>query len=291
MKIIRKLFYTTLTTFIIIAVYTISNFKDNTLRTNLELEEVINMKTNSVYLLNKNNYLTKVDIYLDKSNKEEQVNSLVNYLKKSNKKIESNYRGYIPDKTIIINSEIKDNILYIDLSKDILEENEKIVIPGLVKSLLSLKNIDKVDLRVEGQYLSNYSGLLDDKISINEEYNISNRKDINEVVIYYLSDDYNYIPVTKYINDEREKIEIIIEELKENNNSNLISYLNNNLELINYEEENDIYILNFNKYLNDDKNTNEYVLNEIAYSIFDNYNVSSVIFKINNKNKKIIHKS
>lgn len=291
MKIIRKLFYTTLTTFIIIAVYTISNFKDNTLRTNLELEEVINMKTNSVYLLNKNNYLTKVDIYLDKSNKEEQVNSLVNYLKKSNKKIESNYRGYIPDKTIIINSEIKDNILYIDLSKDILEENEKIVIPGLVKSLLSLKNIDKVDLRVEGQYLSNYSGLLDDKISINEEYNISNRKDINEVVIYYLSDDYNYIPVTKYINDDREKIEIIIEELKENNNSNLISYLNNNLELVNYEEENDIYILNFNKYLNDDKNTNEYVLNEIAYSIFDNYNVSSVIFKINNKNKKIIHKS
>lgn len=82
MKIIRKLFYTTLTTFIIIAVYTISSFKDNTLRTNLELEEVINMKTNTAYLLNKDNYLTKVNIYLDSNKQEEQVKYMVEYLKK-----------------------------------------------------------------------------------------------------------------------------------------------------------------------------------------------------------------
>lgn len=290
MKIIRKLFYTTLTTFIIIAVYTISSFKDNTLRTNLELEEVINMKTNTAYLLNKDNYLTKVNIYLDSNKQEEQVKYMVEYLKKNNKRIERGYKGYIPKKTNILSIEIKDNILYLDLSKDFLEENTKVTVPGLVRSLLSIKNIDRVDLKVEKEYINNYDKLLDDKIAINEEYNINNRKNISEVVIYYLTNDNNYIPVTKYLNDDREKIEIIIDELKESNNSNLISYLNNNLKLKDYEEENDVYILNFNDYLNEDKTTKEYLLNEIAYSIFDNYQVSSVMFKINDKNEKIIYK-
>lgn len=291
MKIIRKLFYTTLTTFIIITVYTISSFKDNTLRTNLELEEVINMKTNTAYLLNKDNYLTKVNIYLDSNKQEEQVKYMVEYLKKNNKRIERGYKGYIPEKTNILSIEIKDNILYLDLSKEFLEENTKVIVPGLVRSLLSIKNIDRVDLKVEKEYINNYNKLLDDKIAINEEYNINNRKNINEVVIYYLTNDNNYIPVTKYLNDDREKIEIIIDELKESNNSNLISYLNNNLKLNDYEEENDVYILNFNNYLNEDKTTKEYLLNEIAYSIFDNYQVSSVIFKINDKNEKIIYKN
>jgi len=291
MKIIRKLFYTTLTTFIIITVYTISSFKDNTLRTNLELEEVINMKTNTAYLLNKDNYLTKVNIYLDSNKQEEQVKYMVEYLKKNNKRIERGYKGYIPEKTNILSIEIKDNILYLDLSKEFLEENTKVIVPGLVRSLLSIKNIDRVDLKVEKEYINNYNKLLDDKIAINEEYNINNRKNISEVVIYYLTNDNNYIPVTKYLNDDREKIEIIIDELKESNNSNLISYLNNNLKLNDYEEENDVYILNFNNYLNEDKTTKEYLLNEIAYSIFDNYQVSSVMFKINDKNEKIIYKN
>lgn len=290
MKIIRKLFYTTLTTFIIISVLTITNFKNNTLRTNLEIENIINMKTNSVYLLNKDNYLTKVDIFLDKDNQNNQVISIVNYLKEANKKIESNYKGYIPSDTKILDLNIKNNILYLNLSKDFLKGDINVIIPGLVKSILFIKSIDKVDLKVNGNYIDNYNYLLDNKIPINIKYDINNRKNIKEVILYYLSKDNNYIPVTKYLNDDREKIEVIIEELKNNDNENLISYLNSNIELISYSEENDIYFLNFNKYLEDDKDKLDYNLNEIAYSIFDNYNVSSVMFKINNNNLKIIHK-
>ena len=290
MKIIRKLFYTTLTTFIIISVLTITNFKNNTLRTNLEIENIINMKTNSVYLLNKDNYLTKVDIFLDKDNQNNQVISIVNYLKEANKKIESNYKGYIPSDTKILDLNIKNNILYLNLSKDFLKGDINVIIPGLVKSILFIKSIDKVDLKVNGNYIDNYNYLLDNKIPINIKYDINNRKNIKEVILYYLSKDNNYIPVTKYLNDDREKIEVIIEELKNNDNENLISYLNSNIELISYSEENDIYFLNFNEYLEDDKDKLDYNLNEIAYSIFDNYNVSSVMFKINNNNLKIIHK-
>lgn len=290
MRIVRKLFYTTLTTFILIFLLTITSIKNNTLRTNLELENIINMKTNSIYLLNKDNYLTKVDIFLDKDKPEKQVIEIINYLKENNKIIESNYKGYIPKNTEILDLDIKSNVLYLNLSKDATENNINIVIPGLIKSLLDIKSFDKVDLKIEGKYLNNYDYPLDNKIPINSEYEISNRKNIKEVIIYYQSNDNNYIPVTKYLNDDREKIEVIIEELKENSNESLISYLNNNIRLIDYEEENDIYFLNFNNYLNDDDKTLDYNLYEIAYSVFDNYDVSSVMFKINDNNLKIIHK-
>lgn len=288
--IIRKLFYTTLTTFIIIAILTLINFKNNTLRTNLELDNTINMKTNSIYLLNEDNYLTKVDVFVEKDKPIDQVKNIIRYLKEDNKKIESTYKGYIPNNTKIIELYIKENILYLNLSDEFLKGNLDIMIPGLIRSILDIKSIKKVDLKVMGNYIDNYDYLLDDKIPINTRYNINNRKNIKEVLLYYLSKDNNYIPVSEYVNDDREKIEIIIDELKGNNDGKLISYLNSNTKLIDYNEENDILFLNFNNYLKDDKKVLNYNLNEIAYSVFENYNVSSVMFKINDDNLKIIHK-
>lgn len=290
MNIVRKIFYTTLTTFIIITIYTLSYSKNNVLRTNFELEEIINMNTTPIYLLNNNNYLTKVDIFLDTDNLEDKPNAIIEYLKESNKKIKTNYNGYIPNNTKINNIKINNNILYIDLSEELLNGNTSIIIPGLVRSLLCIENINKVDLKVNEKYIENYEGLLDNKISINSKYEISNRNNIAEVTIYYMSKDNNYIPVTKYLNDDREKIEIIIEELKDSKNSNLISYLNENAKLLDYEEDNNILFLNFNESLNDDDNKLNNTLNEIAYSIFDSYNILSVMFKINDKNVKIINK-
>lgn len=291
MKVIRKLFYTTLTTFIIITTLTLTNFKSNTLRTNLEIENTPNMKTNSLYLLNNDNYLTKVDIYIEKDIPSNQIKNIINYLKEDNKRIESNYKGYIPSNTKVIELNIKENILYLNLSEDFLKGNIDIMVPGLVRSILDIKSVNKIDLKVMGEYINNYDYLLDNKIPINTRYNISNRKNINEVMLYYLSKDNNYIPVSKYVNDDREKIEIIIEELRDNCDEKLISYLNSNTKLIDYNEENDILFLNFNNYLKDDKDILNYNLNEIAYSVFDNYNVSSVMFRINDNNLKIIHKT
>ena len=290
MKIIRKLFYTALTTFTIIIVLTLVNFKSNTLRTNLELENLTDIKTNSLYLLNADNYLTKVDVFLEKDTPVNQVKNIINYLKVDNKKITASYKGYIPSNTKIIESNIKDNILYLNLSDDFSKGNLDLIIPGLVRSILSIKSINRIDLKVMGKYINNYNYLLDYKIPINISYNINNRKNIKEVLLYYLSKDNNYIPVSKYVNDDREKIEIIIDELKDNKDEKLISYLNSNTKLLDYNEENDIIFLNFNNYLKDDNDVLEYNLNEIAYSVFDNYNVSSVMFKINDNNLKIIHK-
>ena len=101
-----------------------------------------------------------------------------------------------------------------------------------------------------------------------------------------------YVPVTKYLNDKREKVEIIIDELKNNNSSsNLISYLNNNLELIDHKEESDVLFLNFNDYLidkNDEVTKN--TLNSIAYSVLENYDVNMVMFEVDNKEVSYISK-
>lgn len=289
MRIIRRLFYTTITTFIILTIYTISNIDRNVLRTNLEIENITNLKTDTIYLLNKDNYLTKVDIFLDSKNQKDKIYNIVECLKKT-KNLKSNYKGYIPKNTKIISLDIKDKTIYIDLTKDFNESDINISVPGLVKSLLEIKNIDKIDLKVEGKYLENYNRLLTKDIAINKKYYLNDRKNINKVVIYYLTEDNNYIPVTKYLNDKREKIEIIVDELTNNTDFNLISYLNSNTRLINYKEENNVLLLNFNKYLIDDKNIIDYNLLELSYSIFDNYDVYSVIFEVDGKQLDIINK-
>ena len=129
--------------------------------------------------------------------------------------------------------------------------------------------------------------ILDKRIGINKNYDITSLNNINRVVIYYLeniNDDLYYVPVTKYVNDDREKINIIIEELASSYiyESNLMSYLNSNVSLLEYEEKENIMSLNFNDYLFDgnDKVLEE-VLYSIAYSVFDNYDVSMVSFEVN----------
>ena len=55
-KALRKIFITTLTAFVLLVTYSIPNLsKDNTLKTNLEIEYITGIGTNYIYLL---------DIYL-----------------------------------------------------------------------------------------------------------------------------------------------------------------------------------------------------------------------------------
>ena len=62
----------------------------------------------------------------------------------------------------------------------------------------------------------NLPTILTKDYGINKKYEISSNKDINKVVLYYLGFDNNFIPITKYVNDKREKLEIIVEDLSSN---------------------------------------------------------------------------
>lgn len=290
-KIIKKIFNTTITMFIILTIFTLKTTSNsNVLRTNVEIDDITNLTTNNIYLLNKNNLLVKTKVFIN-NKKNKEIESIIKYLTITNNKTPVGLKTYIPKNTKILNYKLENNTLIIDLSKEFLSTaNKQLVITGLVYSLLEIKDIDNIMLQVEGKPIEGYNEVLNKNIGINNEFLFNSRYDISRVVIYYVDKIDNktyFVPVTKYLNDTREKIEIIIDELKENNN--LISYLNDNAELINYREEGNVLYLNFNEYLidsNDEVSKN--IMKTIAYSVFDNYNVNVVCFETNSKRVDMI---
>lgn len=298
-KALKKIFLTTLSLFILLTVFTITNYKnDNVIRTNLEIEEVVGLKTNNIYLLNDKGLLIQTKVLLDGATQEEKIKKLIiNLTEGGSNSFSDGLEKVIPRGTSVNNVIIGNKYVTIDFSKEILkvsEEKEKAMITSLVYSVMDLDDYLGVSILVDGKSLEEYPNskekinkILDKSIGINKSFNITSLNDINKVVIYYLeniNDNLYYVPVTKYVNDDREKVNIIVEELATSYiyESNLMSFLNSNVSLLGYEEKNDIMFLNFNDYLFDgnDKILEE-VLYSIAYSVFDNYDVSMVSFLVN----------
>ena len=129
---------------------------------------------------------------------------------------------------------------------------------------------------------------LDRSFGINKEYDLTSTDSINQVTVYYVdeyNDNYYYVPVTKYLNDDRDKIKIIIDELTSANmyQTNLMSFLNSNTELLDIQQSEDVLSLNFNSYIFNDA-TKKDILEEVIYticlSVGDNYNVEEVVFQV-----------
>lgn len=298
-KALRKIFTTTLSLFILLFVLTITsnNNMENLLKTNLQIGD--NGKyVHSIYLLNDSGLLVKSKILLDEENEKSKIASLVTNLVVGNSNIMvDGLRGVIPKGTTIKEVIVGKNIVTIDFSKEILNvssNDEKKMVAAIVYSIMELGNYKGVSLLVEGENFDKYPNslekiptVLNKSLGINESYNITSRDDINKVVIYYLENIDNnlyYVPVTKYLNDNRDKIKIIVEELSSNYiyESNLMSFLNSNTKLLEYRKDDDVMYLNFNDYLFDgnDKVLEE-VIYSLAYSVFDNYDVNMVMFEVN----------
>ena len=301
-KAIRKIFITTLSLFILLVVYSIPNtINNNVLRTNLEVENTTGLYTNNIYLLNNDNYLVKAKILLDSKKIEDKIKKIISNLTISkSSKFSNDLKAIIPKDTKLLNMSINNKIVTLNFSSEFLNmkvDKEKQIISGLVYSILDLDDIDGVIILVNNKVLDKYPNtkeelpkILDKKIGINKEYNLSSRDNINKVVIYYINKSGNnnyYVPVTKYVNDSRDKIKIIVEELTTSYiyENNLMSFLNSNTRLINYKEQENIMFLNFNKYLFDgNSKVMEEVLYTISYSVFDNYDVNQVMFQVDGKN-------
>lgn len=300
-KALRKIFITTLSLFILLIAYSIPTLEDSyTLKTNLEIENSTGLYTNNLYLLNSDGYLVKSKILLESSDIKDKVAEIIKQLTiQDTNHFPKGLFPYIPKDTKILNILYGDEKITIDFSKEFLDmtvEQEKQVISGIVFSILDLNEAQEVIILVEGEVLSEYPNThetipspLDKSIGINKKYQITSRNDISKVVIYYLSEideDLYYVPVTKYVNDDRDKIKIIIDELASSYiyESNLMSFLHSNVQLLDYYEQENVLFLNFNDYLfdNNDKVLEE-VLYSIAYSVFDNYDVSMVMFEVNSE--------
>ena len=274
--------------------------KNESIKTNISHS---NSENNIVYLIDNNKYISRVSTILTSKSKEDKIKEIINILTiDSNNYIREGFKKVIPKNTKLLNFEIQDQLVKLNFSKELLNVdiyNEEKMIEAIVYSLTSLDNIKYISIYVEGSILNKLPNsnkklptILDRSIGINKEYNINNINNTTKTTIYYLSkynDYYYYVPVTKINNDDISKIEIIIKELTSSKmlNTNLISYLNNNTELLSYNETDKSLLLNFNENILDDINTNN-ILEEVSYSINlsikDNYdNVDSVLYYVNDK--------
>ena len=295
-KIINKIFRTTLIMFLILTVFTITNeSKEKVLRTNLEINNIKDIDKTKLYLLSNNNYLVETNVYINSDKLEDKINKIIEYLKINNNKIPKGLKGHLLKDIKINNINLEDNDIKINFSKEFLNIKDKeLVIEGLVYSLLNLDEINSIEVLVENNYLENYEYKLNKNIGINKQYILKNRKDVNKINLYYYNkiNNIEYLtPVTKYINDKRKKIEIILDELINNIPNNLISYMDDKVKLKEYKEENDLIILKFNEnFIGENKDLNKKIINQIALTIFENYDVNTVLFQENDEKIEYITK-
>ena len=295
-KAIRKIFTTTLSMFIILCVFSFTTIDfSNTLKVNLEINDITGVGNSYVYLLSKNDYLVRKNIYLDSDNDVLNIKKALSYLI-DDSKYSDELLGVIPKNTKIYDVIVGNNLVTVNFSKEIMNvsiNHEKHMISSIVYTIMDMVDVLGVSILVEGEVLKKYpntgeeiNSILDKSIGINNRYDITSRENINRVILYYvdfIDEEILYVPVTKYINDDRDKIKIIVEELSNSYLSevNLMSFLNSNIELMEYNIENDIFFLNFNEYLFDDNDKIlEEVIYTISYSIFDNYDVNMVMFLV-----------
>ena len=295
-KALRKIFITTLSLFILVVAFSLKGVGNTeTLAVTAHGEVENKGDIYNIYLLNKNNLLVRSKIYMNEDNIKDRVYKIINSLNDSNKV--NGLSGVIPSGTKLKDVIVGKEIVTLNFSKDILKvdlDKEKNMISSIVYSILELDKVEGVSILVEDEVLSKYpvskeklDPILNKSIGINKVYHITSRNNINEVVIYYLdriNNDMYYVPVTKYINDDREKIKIIVEELASSYlyEGNLISFLNSNTVLLDYQKDDGIMRLNFNDYIMDgnDKLVEE-VIYTISLSVFDNYPSEMVSFEVN----------
>lgn len=298
---IRKIFITTLSLFIFLVVYSLPTLDNSyVLKTNLEIESTTGLATDNIYLLNDDGYLVKSRVLLEGPTLEDRIAEVLDQLTvRDENHFPKGLFPYIPKGTKVLNILHGEGKVTVDFSHEFLNMDvytEKQIISGVVFSILDLGDVEEVIILVEGEVLREYpntkeglSSPLTKNIGINQEYNLTSRDDISKVVIYYLSrinDEMYYVPVTKYLNDSRDKIKIIIDELSTSYiyEPNLMSFLHSQVELLDYYEQENVLFLNFNQFLFDsDDKVLEEVLYSISYSVFDNYDVSMVMFEVNSQ--------
>lgn len=271
--------------------------KDENIKYNINNKK----ETNIIYLVDSNNYISRVSTILTSEKQESQIKEIISILTiDSNKYIRDGFKKIIPKNTKLISLSIENDLVKLNFSKELLNIEDKYqekMIEAIVYSITSLDNIKYVSIYVEGKILNKLPNgkrletILSRNIGINKEFNISSLNNTSRATIYYLSknnDYYYYVPVTKYYNDSISKIEIIIKELTSNKmiNTNLMSYLNSKTELLSYNETDKSLLLNFNENILNDINTNN-ILEEVTYSInlsiSDSYDVKEVLYYVNDK--------
>lgn len=297
-KFYRKIVVTTAVLFSFTLMNFLSNQKEKPVQ---KLEYISNYDKQVVYLIDAYSRVARTSISMEKENdiasQAKKILELLIIEGEGEAKLPSGFKGIIPNETKIIGISYKDGLLKINFSKDLLnveKSNEEKVVEAIIFSMTEIEGVEKIIIYIEDEILTklpkskiNLPATLDRSFGINKEYSLQSYKEVQPVTVYYISkynDDYYYVPVTKYLNDSREKIKIIIEQLSSSplTETNLMSFLNSNTKLLATQEEVNTLFLVFNEYIfsdMDSKSILEEVIYSISLSVKDNYDVEEVVFQ------------
>lgn len=300
---IRKIVLSSLALFAMFLIYIIPA-NEKTLDIKEELEYVnTNIESSPIFLMDQNSYVALTSVAVNDTNIENKARQLIKVLTIGgmDSKIPSGFSAIIPPNTEVLSLSYENGIIKVDFSKDLLNVSEKLeekMVESIVYTLTSIDKVDGVIIYVEGDILTklpktkiNLPSTLDKTFGINKEFDLTSTKDITDVTIYYInqiSDNYYYVPVTKYVNDDRDKASIIIDELSSNfdANKNLMSFLNDGTKLVSSTLKDGQMFLNFNEDIINSSVSEEIskeTLDMISLSIGANYDVKEVVFNVGDK--------
>lgn len=300
----KKIMVATSILLVILMLYLIPSNKGE-LEIEQRLEYIYPNEVDTIYLLDNYDKVSRTMISVNKQNEISKAIDLLDGLTingKKQDKLPNGFRGLLPVGTRVLDISLHDKILKINFSKEfnnIKKEYEEKLIESLVYTLTDIDGVDKIEIFIEGvklKELPNSKKLLPEYLDrgygINKEYELTNLNDIDSYTIYYVmnyNDEVYYTPITKYINNQgQDKVKIIIDELATNltYESNLMSYLDSNIKLLDYEIVDKTIKLDFNEAILSNI-TSSKILEEVKYtiglSLCDELEIEKVIFLVNNK--------
>ena len=241
-------------------------------------------KTHDIFLLDSNNYIALTKIAIESEDVEKIARELLEVLiidGEGESKIPNGFKSIISSDTKINSIKFDKEILKIDLSSEFLECDkayEEKIIESIVFTLTSIDGVDKIIIYQDGAILSKLPqsnkilpSTFDRTYGINKRYSIDNIKNVIGVTVYYINEyngNYYYVPVTNYVNDQRDMISIIIDQLSSKfvYTDNLMSFMNEEVELLKSELIDDKMILEFNDSIFYNF-TEKDILEEVIYTI------------------------
>lgn len=290
-KAFNRIFFTTAIFFVVFSIYSLKHIDSSSSHIN-DNNDVSN---EIIYTLNKDNYISSTAVYVSKIlTLEDRIREKLEIMTKENDKnslLPSYFKPILPQNTKVLDVVVEDSLVKVYFSKELInitEEQSEKMIEAIVYTIVD-ENILGIEIYVDNSMLKyvphskkSLPTVLTRDIGINKSYDFYYSRDIAKVfMVYYSSDDSNYyeVPVTRYLNDDREKIEVIFDEFnKMSFDEGLISLLEG-VKINSYDIFKDNIVLDINKDLSDREE------NLICKTIFSNYDVDNIKILINGEKK------
>lgn len=289
-KAFNRIFVSTVIFFLVFILYSLSDVSDFTNDENNVIDELSN-----IYTLNSDGYVSKTNVYVSKvMSLEEKIKEKLEIMVEENNKnalLPSYFNPILPENTEVLDVIVEDSLVKVYFSRELVgidESQSEKMIEAIVYTITE-EDVLGIEIYVENSLLQyvphtkkKLPAILTRDFGINKTYEISSNKDIVKVVMSYYGEENNEfyeIPVTRYLNDDREKIEIIIEQLKKTSgNDNLVSLVDD-INILDYKFFDDVLKINFDCELEKEEE------NILITSIFNNYDVEKVQIFVKNQKK------